>query len=124
MISLQLVYGVNIIIVGWVSFIHLFFPTKAHQQFYKNIFTYSEAFRLLGALYMAIFLLSIVGLWLPKAMSLVLVYQLIYKTAWLLFAALPAIAGNRSVPKVMTAIFIIYVSVLPFIIPWKYIFIH
>jgi hypothetical protein len=89
---------------------------------FEGNFVYSEAIRLVGALWFAIFLLSILGLFYPEKMSLVLLFQLIYKGSWLLFAALPALQNHQPYPKGMAITFIIWVVILPFVIPWKTIF--
>ena len=122
MIGLKLMYIANIIVAGWISISALFFPSKAMQTVFTGDFQYSEAFRLVGALWGAIFILSIIGLFFPKQMSLVLLFQLVYKSSWLLFAALPAILNNTAYPKGMATCFIIWVIILPFVIPWKSIF--
>ena len=120
--AIQLMYFANIIVAGWISITSLFFPKTAQQTIFTNAFEYSEAFRLVGALWLAIFLLSVVGLFYPKQMSLVLVFQFIYKASWLIFAALPAIRQATPYPKAMSVFFLIWVIILPFIIPWKELF--
>lgn len=122
--AIKLVYIANILVAGWISISSLFFPKVAQQSVFSNAYAYSEAFRLVGALWGAIFILSIVGLFYPKQMSLVLVFQLIYKSSWLLFAALPALLNNQIYPKGMAIFFVIWVIVLPFVIPWKEIFVN
>ena len=89
---------------------------------FQNMFQYSESFRLVGALWFAIFLLSIMGLLFPVKMSPVLMLQLIYKGSWLLVAALPAILNKQSYPSGMVTFFLIWVLVLRFVIPWKQFF--
>jgi len=79
MIAIKLMYIANIIVAGWISITSLFFPKTAVQTVFTNAFQYSEAIRLVGALWFAIFVLSIIGLFYPKQMSLVFVFQLIYK---------------------------------------------
>jgi hypothetical protein len=44
--------------------------------------------------------------------------QLIYKTTWLLIVALHAIRNNKPYPTGMALFFLIWVLVLPFVIPW------
>lgn len=124
MIAIKIVYFANIIVAGWISITSLFFPKTAQATVFSNDFAYSEAFRLVGALWFAIFLLSVVGLFLPQQISLVLLFQLIYKSSWLLFAALPAILQNKPYPQGMAIFFIIWVIVLPFVIPWTYLLQH
>jgi hypothetical protein len=122
MIALKTIYCANIIVAGWISITSLFNPHKAQLTVFENNFVYSEAIRLVGALWFAIFILSILGLFYPEKMSLVLLFQLIYKGSWLLFAALPALQNHQPFPKGMAIFFVIWVVVLPFIIPWKTIF--
>ena len=122
MVALKIVYIANIIVAGWISITSLFYPKTAQMTVFENQFIYSEAIRLVGALWFAIFLLSILGLFLPQKMSLVLVFQFIYKFSWLVFAALPAMLNNQPYPKGMAIFFVIWVVVLPFVIPWKSIF--
>ena len=69
-----------------------------------------------------IFLLSIVGLFLPEQMSLVLLFQLTYKGSWLLIVAVPAIRAGEAYPRGMAGFFLVWVVVLPFVIPWRQLF--
>ncbi|MEO0787323.1 MAG: hypothetical protein AAFY36_01600 [Bacteroidota bacterium] len=122
MISLKIVYIANVLVAGWISISCLFFPKTAHRTVFSEAFTYSESFRLIGALWITIAILSVIGMIYPRQMSLVLLFQLIYKATWLLVAALPAAMSGNSYPKGMAVFFIIWVVVLPFVIPWKEIF--
>lgn len=122
MIPLKLMYAANILLAGWISISSLFFPEKAAITVFENQFAYSEAIRLVGALWWGIFLLSILGLFFPTQMSLVLFFQLLYKGSWLLFAALPAMMQQQPYPKGMTICFVIWVLILPFVIPWRVLF--
>ena len=119
---LKLVYIANILVAGWISISSLFFPKTALNTVFQNSVAYSEVIRLVGALWGAIAILSIFGLFHPQRMSVVLLLQLIYKGGWLLVVAIPAILGNNDYPKAMAIFFLIWVVVLPFVIPWKYLF--
>ena len=119
---MKLMYLANIVVAGWISINCLFFPKTAQEAIFTNAFEYSESFRLVGALWFAIFLLSIFGLFYPKQMSLIFVFQLIYKSMWLIVVALPAIINSTAYPKAMAIFFLIWVIILPFVIPWKEIF--
>ncbi|MEL6557159.1 MAG: hypothetical protein AAFQ94_03180 [Bacteroidota bacterium] len=122
MIFIKVVYVANIIVAGWISISSLFFPKTAHISVFSGAFEYSEAFRLVGALWGSIFILSLLGMIYPKTMSPVLLLQLIYTSSWLLFVALPALSNQSSIPKGMAVFFLIWVLILPFAIPWKYLF--
>lgn len=121
-VALKGMYLANILVAGWISITSLFFPQTAQLSVFSGAFAYSEAIRLVGALWGAIFILSILGLFFPVKMSLVLLFQLIYKSSWLLFAALPAMLHNQAYPKGMASFFLVWVIILPFVIPWSEIF--
>jgi len=118
--ALYVVYIANILVAGWVGITSLFFPETAQSSVFQNAFPYSEHIRLIGALWGGIFLLSIIGLFYPHKMAPVLLLQLIYKGSWLLVVALPAILNDKPYPSGMALFFLIWVVVLPFIIPWSY----
>lgn len=119
---MKAMYLANIVVAGSISITSLFYPKTAQKTVFTEALDYSEAIRLVGALWFAIFLLSIVGLFYPKQMSLVFVFQLIYKSSWLFFVALPAQLNNQPYPKSMAVFFLVWVILLPFIIPWKELF--
>lgn len=122
MIPIKLIYIANIIVAGWISISSAFFPKAALATVFSHGFEYSEAIRLVGCLWGAIFILSILGLFFPQKMSLVLLFQLIYKSSWLLIGALPAILHQQPYPKAMAGFFLIWVLALPFAIPWEKLF--
>ena len=119
---MRLVFAANVLVAGWISITSLFAPARAVRTVFENTVEYSEAIRLVGALWGAIFLLSVVGLFLPRQMALVLLFQLIYKGSWLLFIALPAYRSGEAFPRGMAGFFVVWVVVLPFVIPWREVF--
>lgn len=120
--GIKIFYVANILVAGWISITSLWFPKTAQITVFEGNFVYSEAIRLVGALWFAIFLLSIFGLFFPMKMSVVLLFQLIYKASWLLFAAVPAMMAHEPYPRGMASFFLMWVIGLPFVIPWKYLF--
>ena len=122
MIGLKVVYIANIIVAGWISITSLFFPKVAASSVFSGVYPNSELIRLVGALWFSIFLISILGLWKPITFSPILIVQLIYKSLWLLVVASPAILNQKDYPSGMASFFLIWVIVLPFVIPWKELF--
>lgn len=116
------VYLANIIVAGWISITSLFFPKNAAQSIFSGVYPHSDLIRLVGALWFSIFLLSILGFWKPTTFSPILIVQLIYKSLWLLLVALPAIIQKNDYPEGMALFFLIWVLILPFVIPWKELF--
>ena len=122
MIALKAVYIANIIVAGWISITSLFFPKTAANSVFSGVYPSSDLIRLVGALWFSIFLISILGLWKPVTFSPILMVQLIYKGLWLLVVALPALTHKTDYPGGMAAFFLVWVLVLPFVIPWKELF--
>lgn len=119
MILEKVVYSANIFVAGWISISSLFYPRMAAESVFTGSFAYSEAIRLVGALWWAIFIISCLGLFFPEKMRLIFLFQFIYKFSWLVFAALPAYMNHQEFPKSMASFFIVWVLVLPFVIPWR-----
>ncbi len=122
MIAIKLVYIANIIVAGGISLSSLFSSQKAVSNVFTNAYSHSPLIQLVGSLWLAIALCSIGGLFFPEKFSLILLVQLIYKGTWLLVVALPAQLNQAPFPKSMAYFFIVWVLVLPFIIPWKVLF--
>ena len=119
MIAIKIIYIANIIVAGWISIISIFFPKTAATTVFQNAYQPTEVIRLVGCLWLAIAILSVLGLWKPISFSPILLVQLIYKGTWLFVVALPAIKNNQNYPSGMALFFLIWVVVLPFIIPWN-----
>ncbi len=122
MLFMKLMYTANILVAGWVGLSAFFFPKTALATVFENAFAYSESIRLVGALWFAIFILSCLGLFFPEKMSPVFLLQLIYKGGWLLVVALPAMMNQEPYPRGMAFFFLIWVVILPFVIPWGKLF--
>jgi hypothetical protein len=119
MTAIKLVYIANIIVAGWIGITSLFFPKLSVATIFQNAYQQTDIIRLVGCLWLAITILSVFGLWRPLTFSPVLLLQLIYKGTWLLVVALPAIKYNQAYPSGMAAFFLVWVLVLPFVIPWS-----
>ena len=119
MFSLKVVYLANVIVAGWISINALFFPRTAITTIFSNAYAPTELVRLVGCLWLSIAILSLLGLSKPIVYSPVLLIQLIYKGTWLFFVAFPAMLSGSPYPKAMAIFFLIWVVILPFVIPWK-----
>jgi hypothetical protein len=118
MIALKIVYVANIIVAGWISLTSIFSPRISSATVFQNAYQPTEVIRLVGCLWLAIAVLSILGLWRPISFSPILLVQLVYKGTWLLVVVLPAIRNRQPYPSGMAIFFLIWVLVLPFVIPW------
>ena len=69
-------------------------------------------------MWLAVALLSLLGLSYPIAMLPILVFQLFYKGLWILVVWPHAMMTGKAYSKLMFLVFAVYVIVLPHIIPW------
>ncbi|MEN0006904.1 MAG: hypothetical protein AAF798_22320 [Bacteroidota bacterium] len=119
MIALRIIYILNIIVAGQIAVSSIFNPNKAAQTIFEQAYPSTEVIRLVGCLWLAIAVLSVLGLFKPITFSPVLLVQLIYKGMWLLVVALPALRSGAPYPRTMALFFLVWVVVLPFLIPWR-----
>lgn len=119
MIALKIIYALNIIVAGQIAYSALFNPKIAALTTFQGAYESSEIIRLVGCFWLAIAILSVLGLWKPISFSPVLLLQFIYKATWLLLVALPAFKNDIAFPKTMAMFFVAWVLVLPFVIPWS-----
>jgi len=122
MLLMKITYLANILVAGWVGVSCLFFPKTAISIVFENTLAYSESIKIVGALWCAIFLISILGLFFPKEFQIVFLVQLIYKSLWLVVVAIPAIQKGLPYPYGMAVFFLVWVIILPFVIDWKQLF--
>ena len=119
MIGLRIIYILNIIVAGQIAISAISNPKTAAMTTFGNAYQPTELIKLVGCLWLGIAILSVLGLFKPITFSPVLLIQLIYKGTWLLVVALPAIRNNELYPKTMAIFFLVWILVLPFLIPWK-----
>lgn len=119
---IRAVYVANILVAGQVGWISVFARERAARFIFEGTMTPNSAISLVGCFWLAIAALSFVGLFAPLQLSAVLVIQLLYKGLWLLAIAFPAIASGQAetMPMTLVTFFVIWVIVLPFVIPFRY----
>lgn len=118
-IALRIFYCFNIIVAGQISVSAIANPSTAAATTFSGAYPANEIIKLVGCLWLAITILSILGLWKPILFSPTLLIQFIYKGTWLAVVALPAMQNNLPYPKAMSVFFLIWVIFIPFLIPWK-----
>lgn len=116
---LRIIYAANVFVAGAIGVSALFTPMRAVQTVFEGAVAPSEGLRVTGALWLAIAILSAVGLLAPKPMQPVLVLQIVYKGSWLLVAGLPAMLDGRPYPAGIFWFFVVWVAVLPWVVDWR-----
>jgi hypothetical protein len=119
-LTLRIVYAANILVAGWIGVSSLFAPRVAAVTVFSGAYSSHEAIRLVGCLWLGIAALSVAGLFKPIVFSPVLLLQLVYKSLWLLGVAIPAWRAGQVFPVAMAWFFVVWVAVLPFVIPWQH----
>ncbi len=120
MLLLRFVYAANIFVAGWIGLSSLFYPRVAARTVFQRAYAPSETVRLVGCLWLGIAFLSGAGLWRPVPLAAVLLLQLFYKSVWLVVVGLPAARTGQPYPTGMALFFVVWVLVLPFVIPWRH----
>lgn len=124
LLLMRTVFGANVLVAGLVGYVSLFKPEVSPPLVFQETANNDAAMGVVGSFWLAIAVLSAVGILFPIPMSTVLLIQLLYKGMWLLFFALPAYLGDRSenVPVGIASFFAVWVVVLPIVIPFRVLF--
>ena len=125
MIPLSLPYIANIIILIPIGLLTRLGGERGGQMACQYKFPESAGFRtILGSLWTAILLASILGLFYPLAMAPLLLIQITYKSLWLLVFVLPRLLKGRSseVPWGIALTFLGIVVSYPLAFPWDHFF--
>lgn len=122
--ALRVMYSAAILGAGVVGVVTLLAPSLASRYVFAGATTVDLYLRILGALWLSLGAVSILGLISPARFIPVLLIQLIYKSLWLAFAAYPALlAGNREYGLIfLSGLFSVWVLALLLMIPFNLIF--
>ena len=119
MLFLRLIYLANVFVAGSIAYSCLRGPERAAASVFQHAYAPSPAMTLVGCLWLAIAVLSLLGLWRPVTFAPVLLLQFIYKGVWLAAVAYPAFRADAAYPRGMASFFVVWVLVLPWAIPWR-----
>jgi hypothetical protein len=114
-------YWANLLILVPVGLATLLKPSVTDQ----GAFVESAGWRtLVGSLWLAILACSVLGVVSPGGFLWLLVFQVIYKSVWLLTYAAPRLGSARraEIPAGIAVSFLVIVLVWPWFIPWRQMF--
>jgi hypothetical protein len=117
----RLLFWANILILIPVGFGTMLKPSLTDQ----GAFVESAGWRMLaGSLWIGILTCSALGVVWPDRFLCILLFQVIYKSVWLLGYALPRLLDGRraEVPAGIGGSFLVIVLVWPCVIPWSQLF--
>ncbi len=123
-LALRAMFGTAILGAGAVGAATLLFPHGAGKYVFFGAATVDPYLRILGALWLSLGLVAGLGLLQPTEFIPVLLIQLIYKSAWLVVVAYPAIIkGHREAGLLfLSGLFTVWVAALCFVIPFADLF--
>ena len=114
-------YIFNILVLVPVGLLTLLGGERGGRLACQDKFPESEGFRtILGSLWTAILIGSVLGLFYPVPMSPLLLIQVVYKSLWLAVFVLPRLLGGRGgeVPWGIAGTFLVIVVSYPWVVPW------
>ena len=117
----QVLFWANILILVPIGFGTLLKASLTDH----GVFAESAGWRtLVGSLWVGILACSALGVVWPSSFAWLLVFQVIYKSVWLLVYAAPRVlAGRRQeIPAGIALSFVVIVLVWPWFIPWCQLF--
>ena len=119
--GLRIMYGAAIVGAGVVGFITLVAPGLASRYVFAGGIHVDVYFKILGAVWMALGGVAILGVIYPQNFVPILMVQLVYKAVWLAVAAYPAlIGGNRDDGLIfLTVLFTVWVIALLILVPFE-----
>ena len=118
---LLLPYVFNIAVLVPVGLTTLLGGPEAQRRLFLGKYPDSVGIRtILGSLWTALLIGSVIGLFYPVSMSPLLLVQVIYKTLWWLVFVLPRLVCGRSgeIHWGIAGVFIFTVLTYPWVIPW------
>ncbi|SES46152.1 hypothetical protein [Psychrobacillus sp. OK032] len=114
--ALYLLIVVGLGIVQWPEVINQFIQQENSWELMDGV---------VACMLTAFSLLSILGLRYPLQMLPLLLWELVWKSIWLIVVALPLwSAGQMDESTLATAYACLMVVIVPFVIPWRFVFAH
>ncbi|MGJ3231546.1 MAG: hypothetical protein ACFE0P_07090 [Oceanicaulis sp.] len=123
-ISLRVLYTAALIAAGGAGAVTLVAPKLAAEKLFYGAVEVGVYMRILGAVWLGLGVIAGIGLVHPLEMAGILLVQLVYKTAWVVLAALPAIiSGKRDTALLLlTIVFSIWALAILFLFPFAVVF--
>ncbi len=125
MTLLRVAYVLNILVLVPAGLMMLLGGSEGQRRVFQGKYPDSAGMRtLLGAIWTAMLIGSVLGLLYPVAMAPLLLIGVIYKVLWWLVFAIPRVVSGRTgeVHWVSAGIFLFMAIAYPWVIPWGELF--
>lgn len=118
LLRLNLLRGLYLLVVVGLGF-------KVWPEFIKRSESWELMEGVVQCMLLAFWALCVLGLRYPLKVLPVILWELVWKSVWLIVVALPKWAsGQMGDSTIETAIACLWVVIFPFIIPWRFVFIN
>ena len=123
---MRVMYLIAVVGAGAVGITMLLAPSLASQYVFLGATQVDNYLLILAALWLALGVASVLGLFQPMKFSVIFLIQLIYKSIWLMGVAIPSIVSGNREPGLLflTILFALWVVGLLFAVPFQYLFKH
>lgn len=120
LLAMRVMFGVGVLGAGAVGAVTLLAPRLASRYVFAGATDVNTYLRILGALWLALGLVACLGLDRPMQFAPLLLIQFLYKSAWLVAVAYPALLNGDRDPGLvfLTALFTAWAGALAFVIPF------
>jgi len=123
-VSLRILYLATVIGVGGAGAVVLFAPRLADRRLFFGAVTIDAYTRIIGAFWLGLGIVAALGLVHPRALTAVLLVQMVYKAIWLGAGAAPAlISGKRDTGLLLlTVLYILWALAILLLFPFAAVF--
>ena len=116
---MRLMFAANVVGAGVPGLLVTFFPGFARQYLFDGVAQDGLVFGVAGSVWLAVGLISTLGLRNPVAFAGVFVVQIVYKTVWISFIGLPAMASGDERAAFFVFFFALVTVGFAFAAPWS-----
>lgn len=119
---MRLMFAANIIGAGVPGLLVTFFPGFAREYLFDGVAQDGLVFGVTGSVWLAVGLISILGLRNPVPFAGIFMVQVVYKTVWITLVGLPAVAAGDERAAFFVVFFALVTLGFAFAVPWSLLF--
>ena len=116
---MRLMFAANVVGAGVPGLLVTFFPTFAQRYLFDGVAQDDLVFGVTGSAWLAVGLISILGLRNPAPFAGVFVMQIVYKTVWISLVGLPAMSSGDERAAFFVFFFALVTVGFAFAAPWS-----
>ncbi len=116
---MRLMFAANVVGAGIPGLLVTFFPGFARQYLFDGVAQDGLVFGVTGSVWLAVGLISILGLRNPVPFTGVFLVQIVYKTVWITLIGLPAMASGDERAAFFAWFFALVTVGFAFAVPWS-----